>query len=114
MRRWIITVTLVANALLGALVLLKLWYQAGWGNAARLSSTETRLLIVVAVAAVAFTLLLVPVLGISFWVRDRGTRRLQARVATLAEVSPARGPSVGGGAAPAGGADTIAPASLNA
>jgi hypothetical protein len=82
-RRWIITVALVANALLAVLVLLKLWYQAGWGHAVRLSSTETRLLIVVAVAAVAFTLLLVPVLGISFWARDRGTRRLTERVASL-------------------------------
>ena len=90
MRRWIITIALATNALLGGLVLLKLWYQAGWGHAVRLSSTETRLLIVVAVAAVAFTLLLVPVLGISFWARDRGTRRLQARVASLA--TPTRPP----------------------
>ena len=84
MRRWIIIAALVTNALLALLVLLELWYQAGWGHAVRLSSTETRLLIVVAVAAGAFTLLLVPVLGISFWARDRGTRRLQARVASLA------------------------------
>ena len=90
MRRWIITVTLIANALLGTLVLLKLWYQAGWGHAVRLSSTETRLLIVVAVVAVAFTLLLVPVLGISFWARDRDTQRLNRRVASLA--TPTRPP----------------------
>ena len=110
MRRWIITIALATNALLGGLVLLKLWYQAGWGHAVRLSSTETRLLIVVAVAAVAFTLLLVPVLGISFWARDLGTRRLQARVATLAAVPHAPGPSVASGAAPFDDADTIAPA----
>ena len=86
MRRWIIIAALVANALLGALILLKLWYQAGWGHAVRLSATEARLLIVVAVVAVAFTLLLVPVLGISFWARDRGTQRLKDRVASLATV----------------------------
>jgi hypothetical protein len=83
MRRWIITVALVANALLGALVLLTLWYQAGWGHSVRLSGTEARLLVVIAVVAVAFTLLLVPVLGISFWARDRGTRRLTERIASL-------------------------------
>ena len=83
MRRWIIIAALIVNALLGTLVLLKLWYQAGWGHAARLSSAETRFSIVVAVAAVAFTLLLVPVLGISFWARDRGTRRLTERIASL-------------------------------
>jgi hypothetical protein len=92
MRRWIIIVALVANALLGGLVLLKLWYQAGWGHAVRLSATEARLLVVVAVLAVAFTLLLVPVLGISFWARDRGTRRLNRRVASLA--TQARPPAV--------------------
>jgi hypothetical protein len=82
-RRWIIIAALFTNALLGLIVLLELWYQAGWGHAVRLSSTEARLLIVVAVVAVAFTLLLVPVLGISFWARDRGTRRLTERVASL-------------------------------
>ena len=34
-----------------------------------------------AAAAFALNLLLVPVLGISFWARDRGTRRLEARLA---------------------------------
>jgi len=97
-RRWIIIAALITNALLAGLVLIKLWYRAGWGHAVRLSSTEARLLIVVAVAAVAFTLLLVPVLGISFWARDRGTRRLQARVDSLATPT---GPP----AAPTGNAD---------
>jgi hypothetical protein len=36
---------------------------------------------VAAVAALVMNLLLVPVLGISFWARDRGTRRLEARLA---------------------------------
>jgi hypothetical protein len=84
MRRWIIVASLGMNALLGVVVLLKLWYQAGWGHAVRLSATEARLLIVVAAAALALDLVLVPVLGISFWARDRGTRRLEARVASLA------------------------------
>lgn len=83
MRRWIITASLATNVLLAGLILLLLWLQAGWGNSVRLSATETRFLIVIAVAATVLSLLLVPVLGISFWARDRGTRRLERQVASL-------------------------------
>jgi hypothetical protein len=86
MRRWIITVALLANALVSGLVLLKLWYGPGWGHATQLSVTETKVLVVAAVAAFTLNLLLVPVLGISFWARDRGTRRLEARLADRREV----------------------------
>ena len=99
MRRWVITAALLANALSSGAVLIALWYDAGWGHAARLSSMETRLLIVVAGAAFALNLLLVPVLGISFWARDRGTRRLRAQVATLAAPS-APGPPAAAWTAP--------------
>jgi hypothetical protein len=103
MRRWVIVAALLANALLSGLVLLKLWADAGWDTAAQLSSAEVDLLIVVALVALALDLVLVPVLGISFWARDRGTRRLQAQVASLAAAQPpvAVPPAPGG---PAGGA----------
>jgi hypothetical protein len=91
MRRWIIITSLTTNVLLAGLILLTLWLQAGWGNPVRLSSTETRVLVVIAVAAVGLNLLLVPVLGISFWARDRGTRRLERQVATLEHHPPAPG-----------------------
>ena len=80
MRRWLITGALLANALLGGLVLLLIW-DSGWGEAVRLSATQARLLAVVAGAALALDLLLAPVLGLSFWARDRGTRKLETRLA---------------------------------
>jgi hypothetical protein len=80
MRRWFISVALLANALVSGLVLLLLLNGGGWGESARLSATETEVLVVAAAAAFALNLLLVPVLGISFWARDRGTRRLEARL----------------------------------
>ena len=81
MRKWIIAGALLANALLGGLVLLLVWDRGGWGEAVRFSATEARLLVVAAVAAVALNLLLAPLLGISFWARDRGTRTLETRLA---------------------------------
>jgi hypothetical protein len=80
MRRWLITGALLANALLGGLVLLLIW-DSGWGEAVQLSATQARLLVVVAGAALALDLLLAPVLGFSFWARDRGTRKLETRLA---------------------------------
>ena len=80
MRRWFISSALLANALAGGLVLLLLLNGGGWGGAVQLSPTETQLLVIVAAAAFALNLLLAPVLGISFWARDRGTRRLEARL----------------------------------
>ncbi len=81
MRRWVITLALLANALASGLVLIAFWYDAGWGHAPRPSATTAEVMIVAAVAAFALNLLLVPVLGISFRARDRGTRRLEARLA---------------------------------
>jgi hypothetical protein len=92
MRRWFITAALVANALASGLVLLMLLNNGGWGEAAQLSATETEVLVVVAAAAFVLNLLLVPVLGISFWARDRGTRRLEARLAESREVPHQDGP----------------------
>ena len=81
MRRFIITGALLANALSSGLVLLVILNGDGWGNPARLSVTTAQLLVVAAVVAFALNLLLAPVLGISFWARDRGTRRLEERLA---------------------------------
>ena len=81
MRRWLITGALLANALASGLVLLLLLSDGGWGDAVGLSAGEARLLVVVAAAAFALNLLLAPVLGISFWARDRGTRQRETRLA---------------------------------
>ena len=81
MRRWLIVDALVANALAGGLVLLLLWSNGGWGEPARLSAAEARLLLAVVLVAFALNLLLAPVLGLSFWARDRGTRHLETRLA---------------------------------
>ena len=88
MRRWIITVALLANALAAGSVLVEFWYRSGWGHAPRPSATTAQVMIAAAVAAFALNLLLVPVLGISFWARDRGTRRLEARLAEPREAPP--------------------------
>jgi hypothetical protein len=84
MRRFVITGALVANGLASGLVLLELLNGDGWGKPATLSVTTVQLLVVAAAAALALTLVLAPVLGISFWARDRGARRLEARLATPA------------------------------
>jgi hypothetical protein len=81
MRRWFISAALFANGLASGLVLLLLLNGGGWGEAQRLSTTETEVLVVVAAVAFVLNLLLIPVLSISFWARDRGTRRLEARLA---------------------------------
>lgn len=80
MRRWFIAVALLVNALSNGLVLLALLNDGGWGETASLSTTAVGLLLVMAAAALLFTLLLVPVLGISFWARDRGFRRQEAEL----------------------------------
>ena len=81
MRLWFIAAALFANAVASGLLLLQLLNGGGWGEAPRLSATDAQVLVVVAAAAFALNLLLVPVLGISFWARDRGTRKLEARLA---------------------------------
>ena len=97
MRRWLIIDALLVNGLLGGLVLLMLLSDGGWGEAARLSATEVKLLTIVAAAAVTLDLLLAPVLGLSFWARDRGTRQLETRLAA-SEAQPRLGPPGLGGA----------------
>ena len=92
MRRWIIFLALLANALATGLVLIVFWYDAGWGHAPRPSVRTAQVMIAAAVAALALNLLLVPVLGISFWARDRGTRRLEARLAEPPEAPRHDGP----------------------
>jgi hypothetical protein len=82
MRRELIIIALLANALISGLVLLLLLNGGGWGDATRLSATEAELLIVVAAAAFVLNLLLVPVLGLSFWARDRSFRRQEAELET--------------------------------
>lgn len=91
MRRWFIASALLANALISGLVLLLLLNGDGWDEATRLSATEADLLIVVAVAALVLDLLLIPVLGISFWARDRGFRR-QASELAARQPSPPHDP----------------------
>jgi hypothetical protein len=81
MRRWFISGALFANGLASGLVLLLLLNGGGWGEAQRLSTTEAEALVVVAAVAFILNLLLIPVLSISFWARDRGTRALEARLA---------------------------------
>jgi hypothetical protein len=88
MRRWIITLALLANALSSGLVLLLLLNGGGWGVATRLSTTEVQVLVVVAAVALVLTLLLIPVLGISFWARDRSFRRQEAELATWHDATP--------------------------
>jgi len=68
------------------LVLLLLLNDGGWGEAVQLSATEAEVLVVMAVAAFVLNLLLVPVLGISFWARDRGTQRPEAQLAVRQEL----------------------------
>ena len=89
MRRWFITAALGANALISGLVLLLLLTDGGWGGTTRLSATEAEVLVVVAVAALVLDLLLVPVLGISFWARDRGFRRQEAELEMRRHEPPA-------------------------
>ena len=91
-RRWVISSALLANALASGLVLLVLLYQGGWGNAVALSPVVAQILVVFAAVAFVLTLLLVPVLGISFWASDRGTRRLEARLAAPPHEPPHDGP----------------------
>lgn len=88
MRRWVITLALLANALSSGLVLLLLLNGGGWGDAAQLSATEVQVLVVVAAVALVLTLVLVPVLGISFWARDRSFRRQEAKLATWQDTAP--------------------------
>jgi hypothetical protein len=80
MRRWFITAALLANAVISGLVLLLLLNDGGWGEATRLSATEVDALVLVAATALVLDLLLIPVLGISFWARDRGFRRQAAQI----------------------------------
>ena len=91
MRRWFITSTLLANALISGLVLLLLLNDGGWGSSNLLSATESELLIIVAAVALVLDLFLMPVLGISFWARDRGFRQ---QAAALADAQDRAGPPV--------------------
>ena len=50
-RRWFITIALLANALISGLVLLLLLNDGGWGSSNLLSATESELLIIVALVA---------------------------------------------------------------
>ena len=93
MRRWFIAAALLANAVASGLLLLLLLNGGGWGEAARLSPTEAEALVVAAAAAFALNLLLAPVLGISFWARDRGTRKLEGRLAARPGPAAPRAPS---------------------
>ena len=88
MRRELIIIALLANALISGLVLLLLLNDGGWGEATQLSATEAELLIVVAAAAFVLNLLLVPVLGLSFWARDRSFRRQEAELETRRHPPP--------------------------
>jgi membrane glycosyltransferase len=88
-RRWFITIALLANALISGLVLLLLLNDGGWGSSNLLSATESELLIIVALVAFAFDFCLMPVLGISFWARDRGFRK---QAAALADAQDRAGP----------------------
>lgn len=80
MRRWIITMALVANALSSGLVLLLLRNGGGWAEATRLSAPQAEALVAAALVALVLDLLLMPGLGISFWARDRGFRRQEAEL----------------------------------
>ena len=91
MRRWFITCALLANAGISGLVLLLLLTDGGWGSAPRLSATEAELLVVAAGVALVLNLLLIPVLGITFWARDRGFRKQAAELAVWRSSDPDQG-----------------------
>ena len=93
MRRWFIISALLANALISGLVLLLLLNDGGWGSSTQLSATESELLIIVAAVALGLDLLLMPVLGISFWARDRGFRKQAAALADAQDGAAPRGPA---------------------
>jgi hypothetical protein len=89
MRRWVISSALLANALASGVVLLVLLDRGGGGNTVDLSPVVAQILVVLAAVALVLTLLLlVPVLGISFWVSGRGTRRLEASLAEPSHDGP--------------------------
>ncbi|MGH2618930.1 MAG: hypothetical protein ACRDJC_27190 [Thermomicrobiales bacterium] len=93
MRRWVISSALLANALASGVVLLVLLYRGGWGNAVDLSPVVAEILVVLAAVAFALNLLLIPVLGISFWASDRDTRRLEERLAAPPHEPPHDAPA---------------------
>lgn len=88
MRQGFITLALLANAVSSGLILWLLFQGGGWGGATRLSGRQGELLIVVAAAALLLDLLLVPVLGISFWARDRSFRRQATELASWRQAPP--------------------------
>jgi hypothetical protein len=63
------------------------------GNPVALSPIIAEILVVLAAMAFVLTLLLGPVLGISFWASDRDTRRLEARIAVPPSERPHDRPS---------------------
>lgn len=85
MRQGFITLALLANAVSSGLILWLL--VAGGDGATRLSGRQGEVLIVVA-AALLLDLLLVPVLGISFWARDRSFRRQATELASWRQAPP--------------------------
>ena len=94
MRQGVITLALLANALSSGLILWLLLDGGGWGRATRLSGHQAELVIVVAAAALLLDLLLVPVLGISFWARDRSFRRQETELASWRQAPPRDEPPV--------------------
>jgi hypothetical protein len=88
-RRWFITCAVLANALASGVLLLLLWRGAGWGEAAALAARDAQLLTVLAAAAFVLNLLLVPVLSIGSWTRNRELRGLKARLAPRRAAPPA-------------------------
>ncbi len=85
--RWFITCAVLANALTSGVLLL--WRRAGWGAAAALAARDAQLLTVLAAAAFVLNLLLVPVLTISSWARNRELRGLTARLVPRRAAPPA-------------------------
>jgi hypothetical protein len=65
-----------------------LLYRGGWGNAVDHAPVVAQIPVVLATVAFGLTLLLVPVPGISFWANDRGTRRLDSRLAEPSHDGP--------------------------
>jgi hypothetical protein len=97
MRRFVITSALFSNALATGLMLFLLLLGDGWNEPASFSANTVQFVVIVSAVAFVLNLVLAPVVGLSFWARDRGTRRLEARLDTTTAQTSGEIPTTIGG-----------------